>query len=219
MKMTIGQVIVPPYEYDLEASLRVQRSLVRRASDEAWRFRGRWVVTGPHETMMGKPSCGRSGAGLEPSPLTELNLPVSLGLDEMVRRVNHWILRAIADYPGFAELSESVACLPFGNCGSGVARLAALNGRKTARKLNQCWNRARLIRDVRLVCSCDGIYFDADVSFNRRPTESRWSVFALTRQACPRWNERGRLAKWLERCGDVLESIIKEKRRGEETGD
>ena len=206
MKTTIGQKIDPHWNYDLEASLRIQQSLIARAQDPAWRFKGQLVTTGPYETLLGYASC-RSRWD------TYLALPVSHGLYRMVRAVNTSILRAMCQYPGFAELSEEATEPPFpaAHCGEAIAVLDALNGRKTVRKLNEFHARARVIRDVRLECSKQGIFFNAYVSFNRKPCESRWSVFTLLcgeRHKWTRWNGRGRLAKWLAVCAERLTEII-----------
>jgi len=206
-KTTIGKVIRPAWGGDLESSLKLQRMLVNRARDDQWRFHGDWVTTGPYETMMGKASCGCSGSKYSTiSP----PLPFSDGLVNMVNSVNHGILRAMFDYPKFAELSEETWCPPEldARCQDAIAQLTAFNGCQTARALNDCHESARTIRCVRLCCEWDGIYLDADVAYDMDPYSSCWSVFFLTRDTRPRWSERGRLSKWLGACGDLLEKLI-----------
>jgi len=208
-KQPIGRVIHPRQDFDLESVLRLQRTLVARARADEWRFRGPYVTTGPYETMMGKASCGSSCSKYSD---VELELPFTNGLTSMVDAASQNILRAMCDYPDFARLKEPTWDAPFpgAHCGDAVKRLAALEGVKTVRSLNSHWKHARVVRDVRLVCGWGGIHFDANISFNLKPCESRWGVFWLLERPLPRWNERGRLAKWLEKCADVLEGIIAE---------
>jgi hypothetical protein len=205
----IGSVINPGWAYDLESSLKLQRMLVERARADEWRFRGPYVTTGPYETMMGASACGSSCSKYSD---VELDLPFSNGLASMVDTARHGILCAMCDYPEFARLDEPTWDTPFAgaHCGDAVKRLAALEGKKTVRSLNGHWKRARVVRDVRLVCGWGGIHFDADISFNLKPCESRWGVFWLLKRPLPRWSERGRLATWLEKCADMLEGIIAE---------
>jgi len=203
----IGSVINPGWAYDLESSLKLQRMLAERARADVWRFRGYYVTTGPYETMMGHANCG---SGHNTHSTIDLDLPFILKLDGMVRAVNTGILRAMCQYPEFAEMAELTWRAPFpdSHCGEAVKRLAEFEGRKATRQLNPYWKRAKVIRDVRLVCDWSGIYFAANVSFNLKRCESRWSVFQLLREPLPRWNERGRVAKWLVKCADMLEEII-----------
>lgn len=202
---TIGRIIGPTQNYDLESSLRVHRLLVQRALQPRWRFKGTWVTTGPYETMIGYPSCGSI-----PSQ-TSLSLTAATPLGDSVTRVNQGILRAMCDYSGFAELSEPIPERPFVHCSAAWFRLAAFTGRKTARRLNQCHARARVIHSVGLECGDSGVHFKASVGFNLKPCDSCWSVFHLLRRNPPRWNERLRLATWLEQCADLLDAIIQQE--------
>lgn len=208
-KKPIGRVIHPRMDFDLETVLKLQRMLVERARADEWRFRGPYVTTGPYETMMGHASCGSSCSKYSD---TVLDLPFANGLKSMADAARQGILCAMCEYPEFARLDEPTWKAPFpaAHCGDAVKRLAELEGSQTVRSLNSYWKRARVVRDVRLVCGWGGIHFDADISFNLKPHESRWGVFHLLRRPLPRWNERGRLAKWLESCADVLEGIIAE---------
>ena len=102
---TIGQVINPSYNYDLDASLRVHRLLVKRSLAPQWRFKGRWVTTGPFETLLGYPGCGSSYGTTD---WASLNLYVRDGLGKMVKVVNRRILDAMCCYPELAMLRETI---------------------------------------------------------------------------------------------------------------
>lgn len=200
---TIGQVIHPSWSYDLEASLRVHRMLMLRAKDAKWRFPDRWVTTGPLESLCGYPNCGSS---LGSTSWCELRLPVSSGLEAMTRRVNELILNAMCDYPGFASLDEALANR-FVHCGDAVQELQGFEGGRTRKPLNRCHRRARIVRNVRLESHETGIWLQADVTLS----SSRWGIFWLNRSKAPRWNERLKLATWLERSRNVLNDLVTPK--------
>jgi hypothetical protein len=97
---TIGNVIHPSWNYDLEASLRVHSDLVKRSLDPKWRFKGEWVTTGPLETLMGYPGCGSSWGS---TSWVRLMLPFREGLEKAVAKVNGLIFRALCEYPELAS--------------------------------------------------------------------------------------------------------------------
>lgn len=205
---TIGSVIHPAWNYDLEASLRVHCDLVKRSLDPKWRFKGQWVTTGPLETLFGYPGCGSSFGSTD---ALHLNLPFREGLENTVKKINGLIFRALCEYPGLASLSETVN-QKFAHCGDAFDALGKFELGRTHEKLNSCHKRATLVRDVRLECWDSGVCLNADVSFNNRPCESRWGLFWLAKKRCPSWTTRTRLSTWLEREKKTLADLVAVRR-------
>lgn len=198
---TIGSVIHPNANYDLESSLRVHRLLVLRALHKRWRFQGRWVVTGPLETLMGIPGCG-SGCGA--TDYLCLNLIAQNGIGSIVRFLNQRIFEAMCAYLKFASIDETIPSKEFVPCDKALAQLAAYECGRTKHQMNEYHRRATLVKNVRIECRPAGISVNADVSFNTRPMEGSWELFYLARKPAPRWNERSRLARWITRACDSL---------------
>lgn len=206
---TIGRVIHPGWSFDLEANLRVHRMLAERALLPKWRFRTTWVWTGPFETLMGHSNCGTGSPG--PHWGMTLSLPVRDGLEPAVDRLKQNILKAICEYPGFASLDETLPDRG-GLCREAFQTLLSYDGGRTKTVMNSHHRAATYVRDVRLECCRDGVYVNADVSFNSKPAESRWGLFYLAHTTRPKWNERLKLHTWLSRASERIGELVKPRK-------
>ena len=198
---TIGSVIHPSWSYDLESSLRIHRMLMLRAKSPKWRFKGTWVVTGPLESLCGYPGCG---SGFGDTSWCSLELLVDSGLEQMTRRVNDLIFRAMCDYPGFASLNEELPNRSFVHCEEAIQSLRVFEGGRTLKPLNSCHKRARSVRNVRIVSHESRITLDADVTLSG----SSWGLFWLNKSQAPKWNDRMSLAKFLNQARISLEQLV-----------
>ena len=88
-RKTIGQIIHPSWNYDIEASLRVHQMLMRRAMNSQWRLTGTRITIGPYETL-----CGRSGTGSSMTQEPSGQLQLLLGLESLKK----WLPRSIGQY-------------------------------------------------------------------------------------------------------------------------
>lgn len=205
MSTYIGHVINPAgHDYDLESSLRVHQMLVQRATHDKWRFTGPYVTTGPLEALLGYPFCGSSRGGLGGF---SLDLRFEDGLSQMVQKVNKHTMQAMCYYPGFASLDEQLPRV-FVHAGAAVESFRAYESARTRKRLNSCHAKATFVRDVRMSVCETGVYLDADVAYSRKDS-SHWGLFWLASERRPRWNERLRLATWLDKARRELDRLVK----------
>ena len=207
--VTIGSVIEPSYEFNLDASLRVHRMLIERSLNKQWRFKGRWVTTGPFETLMGYPGCGSSLGGTD---WASLKLFPRDGVEAMTKQVNRLIWRTMTAFPELAMLREAVPFRPFVHCRDVIDELRMYEKGRTRRQLNSHHKRATLVKNVCLDCRDSGVYLNAVVSFNTQPTESSWGLWWLARSNNPKWNERHRLATWLKSATKEIDRLVRKYR-------
>lgn len=202
---TIGSVLWP-VSCDLEAYLRVHRLLVERSLQAQWRFEGNWVVSGPFESLMGKPCCGSS---LGSTHGFSLDLYFRDGIQTMIAKLRKYIINTLCQYPEFASLGEKIRRQDYRDCQRLIRTLMQHECARTRAPFNRFHKRATLVRDVGLFCCDAGISLNASVSFNTKPGESRWGLFYLVRERVPRWNERLRLDTWLAQAEQKLASYLK----------
>jgi len=208
MRRTIGSIINPSWSYDLEASLRAHRMLVKRSLDSKWRFKNQWVTTGPLETLMGFHSCGSSYGS---TSWCTLGLYVRDGYESMTATLNKNILKALCSYPAFGSLAECIPDQELLHCDEAVQALNRYDCSRTREQMNRYHKRARLVKNVRLACCDSCVCLSADVSFNTKPTESRWDLYQLADEEPPIWNERLRLRTWLARAEKSLGKFVHPK--------
>ena len=198
--MKIGHALHPRIS-NLETKLRLHRLLVERSRAAKWRLTVQWcgpIITGPFESLMGRSGCGNRFGTTD----TVLDLPFKMGHKDMVGRINDLMLYTMCSYPGLASLDEDMPDRKPVACGDAIERLAAYERGRSKEPYNEQNKDARVIRDVRLVCSDKGVSLGAKLGYAR--ITSSWDLFRIARKPAPVWNERFRLNTWLHRAESKL---------------
>jgi hypothetical protein len=193
-KTKIGHLLLSLQSvYCLETALRLHRLLVERSLSKSWRFKNRWVTTGPFETLMGHRSCGTS---FDDVTCFHLFLSSSHGEENAVKKLFARILDAMFEYPGLACLNEDVAIAPWA-WSHEFDFLREYENCQTHRPLNEMCEAARTVRNVGLKCRDSGIYLTVKVVLPK--SCSSWDLFWLAQEDEPRWNMQVHLDTWLTR--------------------
>lgn len=198
MKSKIGHLV--QRFVGLESVLRLHGILVERSLGPEWRFKGKWVTTGPFETLMGYRSCGASSGDVT---WCDLYISPLHGEISAFKKIQVLILTALCEYPGLADLNEDVP-VKEGLHGDEFDQLRCYDNGRTRRPLNHSHKRARKVRGVGLVCRSSGVYLTGRVVLG----SSSWGLFWLAVEDEPKWNTRFHLDTWLGEAVKRLDLLV-----------